>query len=771
MTASALEGVLVLDLTGNVAGGFAGKLLADLGADVVMLETPAGSALRQHVLFSHLGAGKRSVVAPRDGADDTAEAWLAAADVVLTAGSSPWHARAAGGGHQRSVVVELSPFGRSGPCHDWQSSDLTTWAMGGYLAFTGAPDREPIQVPGRQAQLHAGAHAAFAALVGLHERGRSGLGQHVEVSDLESVLTAHAWLVSSWAACGMVLPRQPGDLIRARDGWVYVMRIVPKDELFVMIDRPDLADEQLTVDIPTWHANIPRIFDAVAAWAKDKTVAEIVELGQLLRVAVTPVMDGPGVLADEQLASRDWWEHEGGVAYPGQPYHLSATPSRRRRPAPALGADSAMPIPAGAASTVPATTAEASGPLTGLRVVEVTTNWAGPVAGRFLADLGADSIKVEWATRPATRALFWAGPFQDLQRQPHHRAMYFNEMNRNKRGVCIDLAKPDGRAAFLDLVRTADVVIENNSARVMPNFGLGYDDLRAVNPAIIMVSMSGYGATGPHRDWVAYGANIETTSSLTSITGYPDGQLSRTTLFYADPVSGTYAAIAVMAALRHRDRTGEGQWIDVALNECGVTFCAEALVELQRTGVARGPMANRDHDVAPQGVYRCIGTDNWVAITVRSADEWRHTASLMGRPDLADDASLAELSARHARHDELDAAISAWTAGREQYEVAHALQAIGVPAAPVLANWQILADPHIHHREMYATTVHPVVGAYPTTTWPWRFDRTPARLTRPAPLFAEHNRAILAEAGLGAAAVDALYASGTTADAPVGITP
>ena len=129
-------------------------------------------------------------------------------------------------------------------------------------------------------------------------------------------------------------------------------------------------------------------------------------------------------------------------------------------------------------------------------------------------------------------------------------------------------------------MKTADVVLENNSARVMPNLGLGYDDLRAVNPSIIMVSMSGYGGDGPHRDWVAYGANIETTSSLTSITGYPDGQLSRTTLFYADPVSGNYAAVAIMAALRHRDRTGEGQWVDMSLNECGVTFCADALLEL-----------------------------------------------------------------------------------------------------------------------------------------------------------------------------------------------
>ena len=386
------------------------------------------------------------------------------------------------------------------------------------------------------------------------------------------------------------------------------------------------------------------------------------------------------------------------------------------------------------------------------------------MAGRFLADLGVNSVKVEWATRPATRALFWVGPTQDQQRQPHHRAMYFYEMNRNKRGVCIDLGKPDGKEAFKELVRSADIVLENNSARVMPNLGLGYEELKKVNPKLIMVSMSGYGADGPHRDWVAYGANIETTSSLTSITGYPDGQLSRTTLFYADPVSGNYAAIAIMAALRHRARTGEGQWIDISLNEAGITYCAEAIVSLQQTGHVRPPMANRDPSVAPQGVYRCIGTDNWVALTVRSGDELSRLATLIGRPDLADDASLQDLAVRHARHDEIDVAISAWTAGLEQYEIAFALQEIGVAAGPVLANWQIKPDPHIYERGMYQTIVNPVVGAYPTTTWPWRFDRTPARIERPAPLFAQHNREILQEAGLGEDAIAALYESGTTAD-------
>lgn len=764
MTTGALDGLVVLEAGGGVATGFAGKLLADLGARVVLVEPEGGSPLRQHELFDYLAGGKQSVV-PSDEAD--LGRWLDGADVVLTDGTSPWSTALDAARRPSTVVVDVSPFGRSGPYAGWAASDLTVWAMGGYLSFTGYPDREPIWVPGPQASLHAGAHAALAALAAVRERESSGRGQHVEVSEHEAVLTAHSWLQTTWAACGQWLERQPNDLIRCADGWIYVMRIVPKDDLFVMIERFDLAEEGLTDDLPTWLANIPRIFEAVAEWAIDKNVAEVVEFAQALRIAVTPVLDAPGVLADEQLEARDWWEREGDVTFPGQPYHLSATPAARPGPAPALGQHTGLEPPAPGEVAVPAeAAATGSRPLDGVRILEVTTNWAGPVAGRFLADLGAESIKVEWATKPATRALVWVGPHQDLQRQYHHRSMYFAEMNRNKRGVCLDLGHPEGRAAFLELVETVDVVLENNSARVMPNLGLTYEDLKAVNPSVIMVSMSGYGADGPKRDWVAYGANIETTSSLTSLTGYPDGSLSRTTLFYADPVTGNYGAVAILAALRHRDRTGEGQWIEMSLNEAGITYCADALMEYQRTGVPRPPMANRDPRWAPQGVYRCIGTDNWVAITVRSADEWRAVAEVIDRPDLAADASLAELSVRWERHDELDEAISAWTAEREQYEIAEALQARGVPAAPVLANWQVLPDPHLFERGFYQQVLYPVVGAYPATTWPWRFERTPARIDRPAPLFAQHNREVLHEAGLDDEQIDKLYAVGATADEP-----
>ncbi|MDH4147579.1 MAG: CoA transferase [Acidimicrobiia bacterium] len=798
-SAESLGGLTVLELGSGVASGYAGKLLADLGAEVTLLEPPGGSPLRRRppfvgdragradggsepvgAWFVHLAGAKRSIVAGEGSEPGGALAELVAgADVVLSEHGSPWGDALAAAVGPRQVEVVFSTFGEDGPYAAWRPSDLAVWALGGYLGFTGAPDREPLWLPGSQAALHAGVHGAFAALAALHERHRSGLGQRIEVAELDAVLNAHAWLVSSWVACGQHLRRQPCDLIRARDGWVYVMRIAARDELFVLIERPDLLAENLTADIPTWFANIPRIFDAVAEWAAERSVDEIVEQAQLLRVAVTPVLDAAAVAADPQLAARGWWEldESTGLRVPGQPYRLGATPSRRRGDAPRLGAHGRIEprVPSAAHpgagppivdDAAPVGAAPTTAALAGLRVVEVTTNWAGPSAGRFLADLGADVIKVEWATRPATRVLFWVGPDQDQQRRPHDRSMYFNELNRNKRSVCIDLSTDAGRDAFVALVRSADVLIENNSARVMPNLGLDWPALRAVNPGLVMVSMSGYGADGPRRDWVAYGANIEATSGLTSVTGYPDGQLSRTTLFYADPVTGVHGAVAVLAALAHRRRTGEGQWVELSLNECGAAFCAEPLLGHAATGEVPGPRANRDDRFAPHGVYPCAGADHWVAIACQDDDDWRELALLIGRPDLAADEGLAGVAGRQARHDELDRAIGDWTRTLEQYEAARACQARGISAAPVLANWQILTDPHIHRRAVYQPIEHPVVGVYPTTTGPWRFSRTPAQLTRPAPCFAEHNREVLAEAGLDPEEIDALYASGVTADEP-----
>ena len=448
---------------------------------------------------------------------------------------------------------------------------------------------------------------------------------------------------------------------------------------------------------------------------------------------------------------------------------MSSTPAERRGEAPRLGQHTAAlteEFASTPAPTPPPAMATTDLPLAGLRVVELTGNWAGPIVGRHLGDLGADVIKLEWAARPATRALFMPGPTQDPQKYPYDRAMYFNLLNRNKRDLVVDLAAEEGKQIFLELMREADVFVENNSARVMPNLGLDYETARRENPELIYVSMSGFGATGPWRDWSAYGSNIEASSGLASVTGYHADQVRRTPLFYADPVSGNHATVAILAALEHRDSTGEGQYIDVALNEAGAAYFFEALMEYQTAREIRRPNGNRDRRFAPQGAYRSAGEDCWIAVSVQNDDDWVALCEVIGRSDLLADSELSTLEGRTARHDELDAAIEAWTSEREQYEGAWDLQRGGVSAAPILANWQVLHDPHIHASGFYQWVEHSVVGVYPYPSWPWRFSRTKPSIRRAAPRFAEHNHEVLSELGYDDEQIAELYALEITSDVP-----
>ncbi len=781
----ALSELTVVNIGSGLDSAYAAKLLSDLGARVIVVEPPDGAPLRRRppvgdgaahgAIWAHLASGAESLV-PTDRQDSrrVLRALLAHADVLLTDGTSHWQQDLPTAPHARLITADLSAWGRSGPYAEWRESDIATWAMGGYMYFTGEPDREPLIIPGSQSAIHAGVHCALAVLAAVRERRRSGHGQQIELSQLEANLSAHAWLVSSWIASGQALLRTGHDFTKTRDGWAHFMQMVPNPNVFLLIDQPERMGEVIANDIDRWRRAVTGVYREVEAWAQEVDSEEVATRAQELRVACTPMLDAAGLDRNPQLAARGWWEPDsdaelGELRFPGPAYQLSRAPARRGGPAARLGEHSAAlreEFVGRAAPPAPSAMPTDTGPLEGLTVVELTSNWAGPIAGRHLGDLGANVIKVEWAARPATRALFMPGPTQDPQRYPYDRAMYFNLLNRNKRDVIVDLATAQGREVFSELIARADVFIENNSARVMPNLGLGYDAMSEVNPQLIYVSMSGFGATGPWRDWSAYGSNIEASSGLASVTGYDESQVYRTPVFYADPVAGNHAAVAILAALEERERSGLGQFIDVALNEAGACHFLEMLLDYQATGTIRRPNGNRDERFAPQGAYRCAGDDCWIGLAVQRDEEWPLLAEAIGREDLADDPELTTLAGRQARHDELDAAIQAWTQGYEQYEAAWILQRAGISAAPVLANWQVLADPHLFHRGFYVPIEHPVVGVYPFPSWPWRFSRTPALVRRAAPRFAEHNRQILSEIGLSEERIQQLYDDGITSDTP-----
>jgi crotonobetainyl-CoA:carnitine CoA-transferase CaiB-like acyl-CoA transferase len=386
-------------------------------------------------------------------------------------------------------------------------------------------------------------------------------------------------------------------------------------------------------------------------------------------------------------------------------------------------------------------------PLEGIRVVDLTHVFAGPTCSRILADLGADVIRFESPNRlDVTRNLIITD--NDGQDAPWHRASYFVIRNANKREMMIDLAKPEGLEAVKKLIATADVVSESFTPRVMGQFGLAYSDLVKIKPDIIMISLSGYGQTGPMRDYGAYGMGLEPASGISSITGYKDGPPIRTGLSFTDPYSGFIGAGAVLTALHYRRRTGKGQYIDLSEQEAAIPVMAASLLEYQMTGRTPERRGNRSAWAAPQGCYRCAGDDRWAVISCFDDAMFARLAKAIGRDEWATDARLASVAGRLEHHDELDQGITAWTASRSPYDVMHTLQAAGVRASAVLDGRDALLDPHLKARKQYDRVEQPLLGSrwFPKHTAA-RFTRFETSPQRPSPLLGEHNDEVLRELG------------------------
>jgi crotonobetainyl-CoA:carnitine CoA-transferase CaiB-like acyl-CoA transferase len=530
-----------------------------------------------------------------------------------------------------------------------------------------------------------------------------------------------------------------------------------------MIDRADLIDDADLASFAGRTARRDEFIAMVTQWTKIRNTQEIVDLAVAFRIPVAPIATPATLPTIDHFVQRGVFvESELGVLQPRVPYRSDAMTTRPPGRPPLLGADNGrVDWPPRAERHEPADTGAL--PLSDIRIIDLTAFWAGPVATQLLGALGADVIKLEGVRRPdgmrfsAGRPTTWD--------QWWEWGPVFLCSNNNKRGISVELSTDDGRAIACELIAASDLVIENFSPRVMGNFGLEWDVVAAANPRAVMVRMPAFGLDGPWRDRVGFAQTMEQATGMAWMTGHADGPplIPRGV---CDPIAGLHAAFAAVAALVVRDRDGIGVHVESTMVESALNAAAEMLVEYSRNGIELRRDGNRGPGACPQGVYRCQGDDEWVAIAAMGDVARASLAWLIGQAELGpDQAGWRE------RADEIDKLISDWTAQRSQAETVGALRACGVAAAPVVAPASLLSDPQLLARGFWETVDHPVAGSFLCTGMPFAFVGKPRRwLRRAPPLYGQHTREVLTGV-LGRTRQDLvdLRESGTISRRPAGL--
>jgi len=757
----------VLEFANGIAAAYCGKMFADAGADVVKIERVQGDSLRgwsaggpAGALFDYLAAGKRSVVR-RDDAEITA--LLAGADIVVTDLTDGWtldditaHTGPA------AVVAAVTPFGTTGPYVDDQvlANEFILQALCGSIAGRGWPGDEPVQAGGRLGEWLAGTFAAAVAAATARHASRSGRGEVVDVSTYEAMAIAMGGLSAMSASvlgADSLLHQRSLELpsiVPTADGLVGFCTITAQQfqDFLVMIERADLVDD---ADLASFAGRAERrdeFLAMVTRWTRARTTAEIVDIAVAFRIPVAPIGTPEMLLKIDHFVERGVFvESAAGFLQPRVPYRSDAMATMPPRRPPRLGADNGgvhwPPRPA-------RPTGADSLPLADIRVADFTAFWAGPVATQLLGALGADVIKVEGVRRP-DGLRFAAGRPPTWDRWWEWGPVFLCS-NNNKRGVSVELSTDAGRATALDLVAASDLVIENFSPRVMANLGLEWEAVTAANPRAIMVRMPAFGLDGPWRDRVGFAQTMEQATGMAWITGHADGPpvIPRGV---CDPIAGLHAAFAAVAALTLRDRDGTGLHVESTMVEAALNVAAELIVEYSRNGIKLRRNGNRGSGARPQGLYRCRGDDEWVAI-----------AAL----DDAARASLARLvGPRDAGPEEADTLVADWAGRRSAAEAVDALRAAGVAAARVTPAAELLADPQLLARGFWETVEHPVAGTFLCTGMPFAFLGRPRRwIRRVPPLYGQHTAEVL-KGVLGRDDDDlaALREAGATSARPAGL--
>ncbi|HZP31263.1 MAG TPA: CoA transferase [Acidimicrobiia bacterium] len=773
-----LDGIRVVDLSTEIAGPYCTKLLADAGADVVRVEPPGGDPLRRWgsgALYEFLNTSKRSVTG--DPADAGVQALLAAADVIVA--SERFDDSVQRGANPALVTVVVTPFGEDGPWAEWAATEFTLQAWCGSIGARGIPEEPPLAAGGRIGEWMAGSYAGVAALAAVLLAARTGHGEHVDVAMLDSMSVTMNTYASVFAEFLDWPPlERPTRTIEipsiepSADGYAEFTTNSRQqwNDFLVLIGRPDLLDDEELARHVGRQERRAEVWDMIRSFTKQHTTADLLEQAALLRIPSGPVGNGATVTGFDHFVERGTFVENptGRFVQPRVPYRISGLSPRPFTAAAAPGEHTgSVDWTARVRVDVPPARPPDGRPLDGVRVVDMTAWWAGPAAGHVLAALGADVVKVEStarpdlmrysSTRPPTEDLWWEwGPI-------------YHGANNGKRGITLDLTRPEGIELLKRIVAVSDVVLENFTPRVMDNFGLGWDTLRAVNPRLVMTRMPAYGLDGPWRDRTGFAQTMEAITGMAWVTGWVDGPpvLPRGP---CDPLAALHAVFATMLALRDRETSGEGRLIEVTMIEAALNMAAEQVVEYGATGTVLERRGNRGPGAAPQNVYACAGHEQWLALAIATDEQWHRLREVLGDPEWAREPALATIAGRFDAHDTIDAELSRCFAARDARELAEELASRGVPAGYVIDARETARNPQMRHRGFFEIEDHPVTGRREVPVLPFRFrDLGRPWMRRPSPMLGQHNAEILGGLlDLGAAELADLEAAGIIGTRPVG---
>ena len=758
-----LDGINVLDLSEGIAGPFCAKLLADLGANTVKVERPdqgdmsrslgpfpnAQPDIEKSASFFYFNTGKRSIVLDEDSeiGRATLRKLVRQYDVVIASDTDEGLCqRGLGFDELHSwnpgvILTTISGFGSFGPLSAYESSHLITCAVGGWSQLCGVPEREPLQAGGAITQTLTGAYAAAATLLAAFGRSQHGGGEHIDVSAQEAAICGAQIPSLIYEYSGVVAERYSSVgsgagacyMLPTRKGYIGLNALTRPQwrMLCKFIGREDIAEDPNYAGL-SWVRPDERLEELRAIFGKalkDKTAEDLFHEAQKWRVPFGLVPSLEELFRLPPHLERNFFQtvdHPecGPVEIPSVPFKSTTTEIEITR-APLLGEHTQEIL--AELTDVESTQDEPRSnpnplPLKGLRVVDLSMFFAGPVAAQICADAGAEVIKVE----SVQRIDGWrgSGTVNKDGVESWETSPYFNWVNRNKLDVTLDLTDARGVAAVKTLIRDADILIENYTPRVMENFGLSYETLRAINPRLIMISLSGFGADVSWRDYVAFGMSTEQMSGVCHLTGYANEEPLFTGMTGGDLFSGVMGAVDLTAALIQREQTGLGQHLNFSQIEACNMYLGDVMTGWSLARFDPERMGNAHPSYALHGIFPCVD-NGWVAIGCETDKQLAALGELMGISS------------------EIHERVADWTSNQDKKQLMHKLQEAGIPSGAVLNGPDLLDDEHLAARGAFLAQDRPGLGVKHYPNQPYRFRYAEPELNERAPLLGEHAEDVL----------------------------